>query len=378
MADSRFGGVGPSEWSRAVAYVHFAINPMRTTWVDAHRLLEVGTHGVAIVDPTREPVIILPEVAREGLLDAPGLIEVLRRKARDHGYDGSPRHAVLFQVETVCSHETNRAGRPDDAAAAWLARHLAKRTFQMDLKTGGCTTTGPMVHGRRAVALRAIDEHGGFPTLVTRARRALARDVAAALRGQEPEGWPEEPAMIAGTLALCALAGVASRDALAALAKKHEVAANPWHAAQVALALGEDAPAPLWRACTRALDNEPWAPWTLMAARRRGDTSAVEKCVHAVLGSVRREAPHRGGSSRTALPELALTALAAESLVDLSSREARRARREMRAFLSRWQIRGPGHAAVHADAVGAFPLSPIHDALRIDVTGHALRALIGS
>jgi hypothetical protein len=47
------------------------------------------------------------------------------------------------------------------------------------------------------------------------------------------------------------------------------------------------------------------------------------------------------------------------------------------AFVSRWQF-APGRIPASVDpdwALGAFPLSPIHHALRTDVTAHALLAL---
>jgi hypothetical protein len=74
---------------------------------------------------------------------------------------------------------------------------------------------------------------------------------------------------------------------------------------------------------------------------------------------------------------VARTAATVEALAGLDSVAARAACARARAFLLKQQIHGdrcaktPEPRLVH----GAFPQTPVHDFLQIDVTGHALLAL---
>ena len=154
------------------------------------------------------------------------------------------------------------------------------------------------------------------------------------------------------------------------------LATSPWHAAQVVAALGARAPARLWKACVADLDARPWAPWTAIAARARGDAETFARCEGALVGSVRRAAPHAGGVSVTTVPEVALTALTVEALAGATSADARHAVARAREFLLAWQFtrkRIPA-ALDHEAALGAFPASPVASVLRCDIVGHAVLA----
>jgi hypothetical protein len=80
----------------------------------------------------------------------------------------------------------------------------------------------------------------------------------------------------------------------------------------------------------------------------------------------------------TVVPEIALTALAVESLAGSRRPAARSARARARAFLLRWQLLGPRlRAALDAPSIaGAFPISPVDERARVDVTAHAVLALL--
>jgi hypothetical protein len=132
---------------------------------------------------------------------------------------------------------------------------------------------------RRAKLVRALDVHGGHARVVARARAWLAREVAAAMRGDPVEGWPNDFAMVAGTLALAAMAGVDVGRNLAAVARADALRASAWHAAQVVAVLGTRAPEALWqRASTisrsilghRGRRSPPKPATTRARARARG------------------------------------------------------------------------------------------------------------
>ena len=102
-----------------------------------------------------------------------------------------------------------------------------------------------MHHGRAAIAVAALRAHGIDSPGVERATRRLERDLAAALDGTRLLSFPEEPALIAATLALALLSGVDCRSELDPRAKRVEdFRAQPWHAAQVATAWPLQAVAP--------------------------------------------------------------------------------------------------------------------------------------
>jgi hypothetical protein len=152
------------------------------------------------------------------------------------------------------------------------------------------------------------------------------------------------------------------------------VAAVSWHAAQVVAALGADAPREIWDICVRDLDQQPWAPWTAIAARARGDRATLARATRTLASSIPHRGPHAGGAAVGAVPEVALTALVAEALSGSPHAAALRA---ARGFLRRAQIHATRRGALDPSlSHGAFPLSPVADGLRCDVTAHALLALL--
>jgi hypothetical protein len=239
---------------------------------------------------------------------------------------------------------------------------------------------GPMHHGRSAAVLQALARHGGYPREVARGLRRLEQDIREGLAGRALPEWPTDSPRVAGTLGLARLAGANVEAELVQLARENDdLARVPWHAAQVVAALGRRAPAALWQACVASLEREPWAPWTVLAARARGDRAVLERAEPALIGSVRRSSPHVGGVAVPAtitIPEIAITALTAEALAASPDRAAKAAVRRARAFLQRWQITERGPACAAARAFGAFPASPVSMLLRGDMTGHALTALL--
>ena len=175
------------------------------------------------------------------------------------------------------------------------------------------------------------------------------------------------------------LADIPVKRELAAFVATSDPTRSPWHCAQVVAALGRDAPEPLWRACVADLDVHPWAPWTLLAAKARGDLAVRDRAARALADGLRPAAPHRGAGDLTAIPEVALTALAVEALAGHPAPASRAAVTRARAFIARTQLVGDRvyGALDPALAWGAFPASPVVDWLRCDVTAHAVLALSG-
>jgi AMMECR1 domain-containing protein len=386
--DARFGGSRREERARAAAQVVYLRGARRVEAERVERELEVGREGIALVDAQAHAIVLLPSVARDGRLDVDGFVRTMAEKAKLPRAQWGGAGVFLFRTDEVPvrrDEARTRAGRKRhalDAAAAHLASLVDARgdvTFAIDPRTGKRAARGEMHHGRVAVALRALGEHGGHARAAARARERLAREVRAALGGARVTGWPDRPDVVAGTLALVAMGGVDVRRDLRAWAHAHpELARNPWHAAQTVAALGRDAPLPLWEACARDLDVHPWSPWTAIAARARGDEGVLARCVPALVDSIRRESPHVGGCGVRAVPETALTAVTVEALAPAESvASARAAVRRGRAFLGAWQIPDDVPAALVREAAGAFPASPVVESLRVDVTGHAMLALGG-
>lgn len=382
-SDSRFGGTRREERARAVAQVTYLREPRRVDAARVERELEVGRHGIALVDAHARAIVLLPSVAREGRLDVDGFVRTMAEKAKVPRAQWDGAGVFLFCTEEipVRPHVERRGPREVDALDA-AAAHLARLVdasgdvvFAVDPRTGARTARGEMHHGRVAVAVRALAAHGRHARQVAQARERLAREVGAALRGRPVEAWPQRPDVVAGTLALVAMAGIDVRGELRAWVDGHpELDASPWHAGQAVAALGPDAPAALWEACVRDLDAHPWAPWTAIAARARGDGAVLARCAPALAASIRERAPHAGGCSARPVPETALTAVTVEALAPLPA--ARSAVRRARAFLRAWQIPADPPAPLLPDvAAGAFPASPVVELLRVDITAHAMLAL---
>jgi hypothetical protein len=169
---------------------------------------------------------------------------------------------------------------------------------------------------------------------------------------------------------------VAVDTPLRELARSDALRSSPWHAGQVACALGEATPAPLWRACVRDVEREPRAPWTALASARRAAWPVFERAATALAAQVREHGPHRGGVGAPA-PELALTAITAEALAPANIEPLIRARRLAQDFLACRQVIGDTlpESSAPARLHGGFPLTPVHAFQRSDVTAHAVLAM---
>jgi hypothetical protein len=262
-----------------------------------------------------------------------------------------------------------------DRAAVWLSAQVGSEGavgFSLDAKSGAREAFGPLHHGRAAIVVRALASHGGHAASAKRASDRLAADVRAALAGRDVPTWPDDPALLAATLALVSLAGIDVRAALLEAARAPEVLRTPWYAAQVCTALGRDAPEELYRACALGLDADPWAPWTAMAARARDDAAVLARAEEGLV----RVVSSQGAVSGPGGPEVARTAATVEALAPFTSKGSLAAAERAQLFLQRVQLAELGEPD-HADAIdGAFPLTPTSDVLRTDVTAHAVLALL--
>ena len=387
LSDQRFAAVSRQGRGSLVASVSYMRGVRMRSEAELLAEVELGTQGIGLLPAAGGgPVILLPSVAREGGLTAPQLVATLLQKANLPA--GADFSLFLFDTEMVVARLGARgteAMAPVDAAAAWLARLVAadgKVAFAVDPRTGEARAIGPMHHGRSATVLQALALHGGHARRVAKGRAWLEREARAALGGRPIEGWPTDPAMVAGTLALAVLAGARLAPELAAfVASTPAVAKTPWHAAQVACALGAETPEPVWRACVADLETRPWSPWTTLAARVRGDGATLARAEAALVASVRSAGPYVGGvasGTPSGIPETAITAVTAEALGPSRRADARAAVRRARGFLERLQCSEAGPAMAHASCFGAFPASPVAMLLRGDVTAHAAIALHGA
>ncbi|HEY3233418.1 MAG TPA: AMMECR1 domain-containing protein [Polyangiaceae bacterium] len=383
LGDPRFGGIEPAARRRLVAQIAYPHKIRRVSLDAAPRVLAPGAHGLALSVAGRIPTLLIPDAAREHELDAEGLLGALERKA---GLlrDGWPLDGLsLFTTERVVarsSPEPLQVRAPDamTAAVRWLARRVAPSgsvAFGHNPREGRDVPSGKMLHGRAAVVIQALASHPDGQSAARRARRWLEREVRAGLGTKSPNDWPTDGAEVLGTLALAKVAGLPVGPALVELARRADLERAPWHAAQVAWALGRDTPEALWRACVRSLDRDPLAPWVAMAAAARGDTQLFERVALDIAAQVRDYGPHRGAVG--VIPELALTALTIEALAPCLYAPVRRARDLACAFLAAQQIHDDWLPEVNhpVRALGAFPLTPIHSFLRTDVTAHAVLAL---
>jgi hypothetical protein len=262
-----------------------------------------------------------------------------------------------------------------DRAAAWLASQIGESGavgFALDARTRERQSVGQLQHGRAAIVVRALIAHGRHARVAERAAMRLRADVAAALGGADVPGWPDDPALIAATLALVSLAGIDVRVPLAEAALAPEVARTPWYAAEVAAALGSSAPPSVWAACVRGLEADPWAPWTAIAARVRGDAAIFDRCEGALVAVVGEDGAVMGPYG----PEVARTAATVEALEPFQSQAAREAAGRACGFLIRCQLAEVGEPFHPSSIDGAFPVIPDNDGLRTDVTAHALLALL--
>jgi AMMECR1 domain-containing protein len=381
VADTRFGGIRREARARLACEISF-LRSLRA--VDAEKLagtFEAGTHGIGLRRDGGTPIFLLPSVARDGGLDAKGMLDALHRKAGK-----SVGVHFVFEVETVVVRRERALqdkGSPQGMAAAWLASLVngdGSLTFAIDARTGATSAVGKMHHARSAAVIQALAASGGHRALVTKARARLVADIRQALAGQDVVGWPAHPAEVAGTLAHALRAGAELRAEALAFASGHEaaIAGVPWHAAQVVAALGRSAPPALWAACTRDLSRQPWAPWTVLAFIARGESGNATQAAADLVEAIRAEPPYIGAVMVTKHPEVAITALTVEALSHHPRVPgAREAIRRARAFLlsnqlTRGRIPAPYDTTLSA---GAFVAAPTSSLLRGDVTAHALLAL---
>jgi hypothetical protein len=376
------GREGRAELRCQLSYAHAvrAVSPDRVA-----ELLEVGTHGLAVATRGR-PVTLLPDVARDDSLDAEGMLQALERKSETLRAAWPKDGLYLFETQSVLVRPIELPAlerNPITAAAAWLAERVdpgGRVTFGVNPRTAEKHRKSPMFHGRAAILVRALLSQRVGRSAAMRARRWLEVELVRALAGHPVEQFPSDPALVAGTLALAVMSGIELSDALKSYATRPEVLAVPWHAAQVVAALGKRAPDALWQACKRHLEVEPWAPWTALAAKARGDGATFARATEALIAAVPEHGPHIGGVGPNSVPELARTAATVEALLTVDSAAARSARARARSFLLQHQMNGH-HCMLTAEPElvhGAFPQTPVHDYLQIDVTGHALLALVGS
>jgi AMMECR1 domain-containing protein len=387
LHDGRFTPVSPGERAALAAQVSYVLRPRLLNPESAAGELEIGTHGVALVRDRLPGVMLLPHVARDERLGPRELLGVLLRKARASDEALSEGGLYAFDAEDVVVHEAGPRPRSRavgaEAAAAWLASLVDDEgaiTFAIDPRTRRRVAHGEMHHGRAAVVVQALAAHGRRPALVARAKRRLERDVRAALSGAAVSGWTDDPELIAGTMALAILAGVAlDRELVEFVATRH-MPRSPWHGAQVVAALGPRAPADLWTSCVADLDRHPFAPWTLIAADARGDRAVRARVSRAVATALRKDTPHHGAVTLTSMPETAVTALAVEALARCRAPWARAAVARGREFLGRMQLldRRITAALDPRLAYGAFSATPAADLLRCDVSAHALLAILAS
>jgi AMMECR1 domain-containing protein len=380
--DPRFGGARGEEKEHTIQ-VSFLARPRVMAAHEALAALEVSRHGLVALDAGRAGAVLLPCVARDGMLGPRGMLDALANKAGKKDRTELERVA-LVESERFVFRAAASSVRPArsriDGAARWLAQRVGADgaiDHGVDARSGRTHRTGPFHLGRAAVVVRALAAHGGHARATQRARAWLTEALHAALAG-DGDGLPRAPAERAGSLALAVLSDLPFRDDLAALARASAalLAAAPWHAAQVASALGRESPAAVVRAALAPIDAGVWAPWSALAADALGDRDRARRARDRIAASIATGAPHAGGAQTAEVPEAALTALSVEALALSAAHrsDALRALAFVRglAFHDEADVPAPLDPAL---ALGAVPLAPHADFLRSDVTGHAVLAL---
>jgi hypothetical protein len=281
-----------------------------------------------------------------------------------------------FETERVVArcHEPARAREdPLTGALSWLARQVesdGRVRFGIDSLRGQPVFSGFLRHARAASLVQALALDERYSDVTARARAWLHSEVERARAGDAVVDWPRELPQVAGTLALCCLAGVEVQSALLPLASAPELLAKPWHAAQVATALGGGAPSELWQVCVQALAQQSFAPWTVIAAHRRGDGATFGRALRALQEHMPR-ASEFGFVAEPALAGLAVEALALASDPDSRALHARSV-----ALLQRCQLWADSDPAPDSSWVhGAFPLARNQVFLRVDASAHVALAL---
>ncbi len=388
------------QWSQAERQrladriAEFVIGIERRFWVgrDAPAAESAMAKALGVLDTERQRAAIAQVMEEEIVpgLDAIGLGGSHAWRVRRRGGE-TRRTAPSFVITSDAVPAVNAREAPvaregstaaTDLAATWLASAVdgaGNVRFGLNPGSGEREVHGLMHHGRAALLVCALSAHGGHEAALLRARRRLERDIAAALDGTRLASFPEQPALVAATLALAELAGVDCRRALLERAQRlDDFRGQAWQAAQVVTALGADAPRELWALCVQDLDHSPWAPWTARAALARDEREVYDRCARELRRTLEPLGPD-GTVRELPAPAIALVAASVEALAAGSNATPCDEIDRAREYLLRWQFRAPCPPGVHTElADGAFPLSPEDSFLRTDVTAHALLALLAT
>ncbi|HET9929383.1 MAG TPA: AMMECR1 domain-containing protein [Polyangiaceae bacterium] len=372
-ADQRFRALTPDEREQIVAQVSYARRLRQISVKHVKAEFVAGVHGLMLV-AAEGPVLLVPDVARDLALDEEGFVGVLEQKAN------SPRDAwgklelFAFETERVVARTDGYWARQPALPAVlnWLAQQVeldGRVRFGLDSRSGESLHRGFLRHARTASVVQALSVDSTTAPTAARARTWLTNELERGHSGQTVDDWPDDAAGIAATWALASLAGIRCEAVLGELARAPALHAEPWHAAQVVAALGQDAPTALWQVCVDSLAREPFAPWTAIAAHRRSDEATFERAIRML---VERLPPREFGFvAEPALAGLTLEALALSSNSEVGSRRA-----EALELLRQSQLWADSDPAPLASWVhGAFPLAANQSLLRCDASAHAALAL---
>lgn len=384
--DPRFGGARMPD-AAPTAVLSFLVRGRTIPVGRVVDQLALGDEGLVALDAAGAVrAVLLPEAAADTQRDAAAMLRALLEKAGAHGEHEIPR-VVLVRTERFVRRAEGRPPRPArnlvDGVARWLASRVdadGSVAHGIDARSGRVHRTGPFHLGRAAVAVEALAAHGRHASVVRRARAWLRASLLDAL-DQGGEGLPRTPAERAATLALAVRAGVDVRDALETLARREAcaVASAPWHAAQVVATLGLRAPEEIRDAALGVVDAGTFAPWSVLAAEAVADRARARRARAVVARAVPSRGPHAGGVRPNGVPEVALTALAVEVLAATPATRAAASRGV--AFLASQAYARDADVPAALDpalALGAFPLAPHADFLRVDASAHALLALMAA
>jgi len=359
----------------------FVVTLEREFWIgrDAPSAAAEAARRLGVLDSERQRDAIRDVMETEIVpgLDALGLGGSAMWAARHRCAARSFPGAAPMVLPGIVGERGARDGA--SLGADWLERAVrpdGSVRFSLNPLSGEEHATGVMHHGRAAVVLEALRAQGRS-AVADRLAERLVRDVRAALRGEPVEAWPEQPARVAGTLALACLAGCDLKQELSTLARATSFEGEAWHAAQVVTALGPDAPPGLFELCVSDLERAGWAPWTARAAGALGNVEVRARCVRHLVVSL-NGLDASGCTVELPAPAVAQVAATVEALAGEDSAEVAQALLAARAYLLRWQFseRPPPGLDPERDR-GAFPVSPEVWELRTDVTAHAVLALSG-
>ena len=281
-----------------------------------------------------------------------------------------PRRANALRERPGRGSRLARVARP----AGWT-RHLRRRSAGSHEDGGGRDAPRPRF-GRRACPRGRRDAPGdGRP-----------REAASPRRGSRCAGREPRRGMARGS-------GAGRGDPRPHGPRRHPAAAGARRlrglerSGALAVALGAGGRGPRRRraggALARVRRRSRRAPVGAVDAPRGGRARRPARACACRTGPHRRPALRSPSPRRryiTAIPEVALTALAVEALSRHPAPWSRAAATRARAFIARTQLVGDRvYGALDPSlAWGAFPVSPVADWLRGDVTAHAVLALAPS